>query len=135
MGSTPTARTKRKNMSQKIVINKRFGGFGLSDEAIRLYAKKKGIKIYPVTNENDSLVLYFLSPAKTKEDQKNAEILKDWNIKRDDPALVEVVKELGKKANGTFCDLKIVEIPNNVKWEISEYDGKETIEEVHRKWD
>jgi hypothetical protein len=31
----------------KIVINDDWGGFSLSNEAIRLYAKYKGITLYP----------------------------------------------------------------------------------------
>lgn len=56
------------------------------------------------------------------------------HIPRDDPTLVQVVKELGKKANGKFADLKIVKIPDGVEWEIDEYDGLETIDEKHRSW-
>ena len=29
---------------------------------------------------------------------------------------------------------KIVEIPDGVQWEITEYDGKECIKEKHRSW-
>jgi hypothetical protein len=53
---------------------------------------------------------------------------------RDDPLLVQVVEELGAEANGKFAELKVVTIPGNVEWEISEYDGYEEIEEKHRTW-
>ena len=56
------------------------------------------------------------------------------DIKRDDPKLIQVVEELGEKANGPCAELSIVEIPDGVKWEIDEYDGNETIHEVHRSW-
>ena len=56
------------------------------------------------------------------------------NIKRNDLYLIMVVEELGEKANGRHCELKIVEIPDDVDWEITEYDGLEQISEKHRIW-
>jgi len=41
---------------------------------------------------------------------------------------------LGKLANGPYADLEIVEIPDEVDYEIAEYDGLEYIAESHRKW-
>ncbi len=55
---------------------------------------------------------------------------------RTDPCLIQAIEELGEKANGYSAELKIVEIPDDVlKWEITEYDGKEIVEEIHRVWD
>jgi hypothetical protein len=53
---------------------------------------------------------------------------------RTDAKLVECVETLGEKADGRFAELKVVEIPDDVEWEIDEYDGLETIHEVHRVW-
>lgn len=56
---------------------------------------------------------------------------------RDDRAnerLVTVVEELGEKAWGESARLKVVEIPDDVEWEIAEYDGIEWIAEKHRTW-
>jgi len=55
-------------------------------------------------------------------------------IARDDPYLVKVVEELGPRANGDFAELKIVDIPADVEWQIAEYDGNEWIAEKHRTW-
>ena len=33
-----------------------------------------------------------------------------------------------------YAELKIVEVPDDVVWEIDEYDGLESISEVHRRW-
>ena len=83
----------------KVVINKCFGGFGLSDEAKEKYAEIKGlVEVY------------------------------DWEIERDDPILVQVVEEFGKKANDSFSDLEIVDIPKGTLYRIDEYDGLESIE-------
>lgn len=84
----------------KVVINRCYGGFGLSEKAM---------KFLGVGNE--------------------------WpDIARNDPKLVECVEKLGVEANGTYAELKVVEIPDDVNWEIGEYDGLEWVEEVHRKW-
>lgn len=92
---------------QRIVINKRYGGFGLSEEAFNLYKTKKGI---------------------------DDEWLSAYDIERDDPILIEIVEKLGKEADGECAKLKIVDIPDDVKWQIEEYDGTEWVAEVHRIW-
>lgn len=56
------------------------------------------------------------------------------SIKRDDPNLVKVVKELKKEANGFAADLKVVSIPDDVDWEIEEYDGLEWVQRKTEKW-
>ena len=56
------------------------------------------------------------------------------NLERTDEDLIAVIEELGSDADGRFGDLKIVDIPDGVDWEIDEYDGVETIHEVHRSW-
>ena len=56
------------------------------------------------------------------------------DISRDDPVLIEVIEELGDAANGDCAELAIVEIPDDVEWEISEYDGREHVAEKHRTW-
>ncbi len=56
-------------------------------------------------------------------------------ISRDDEVLVKIVEELGTKANGFYSELKIVEIPDDVKWCIEDFDGKEWVAEEHRTWD
>ena len=89
----------------KIVINSCYGGFGLSDQALELY------------NQLTETVVEYAS-----------------SIPRNDPILVHVVETLGDAANGRFAKLHIVDIPDDVNWQISEYDGNETVEEVHRSW-
>ena len=55
-------------------------------------------------------------------------------VRRDDPLLIQVIGELDEKANGGVAELKIVEIPDGIKWVIEDYDGSEHIAEKHRKW-
>ena len=56
------------------------------------------------------------------------------DLRRDDSKLVRVIEELGDEANGDYADLKIVEIPDDVDWEIGEFDGTEWVAEKHRTW-
>jgi len=55
--------------------------------------------------------------------------------RRNDPILIQVVEELGEEAaSGKLAELKIVDIPNGIKWEIDDYDGIETVHEQHASW-
>ena len=61
----------------------------------------------------------------------------DWSyydIERNNQYLVRVVEELADDANGRFAELKVVDIPDEVEWQLEEYDGKEWIAEKHRTW-
>ena len=112
----------------KIVINKCYGGFGLSQEAVLLYAKKKGFNLILEHDKTILLTHYYLN------EKKDGNYFYERDIQRNDPILIEVVEELGKKAYSYCAELKIVEIPDDVEWIIEEYDGKEWIAEDHRRW-
>ena len=51
-------------------------------------------------------------------------------INRDDPNLVAAVEALGPEAT----NLRIIEVPAGIDWEIQEYDGSEWVAEKHRTW-
>jgi len=53
---------------------------------------------------------------------------------RTDKNLIKVVEELGEEASGKFAKLKVIKIPDGIKWVIDEYDGRESVEEEHRSW-
>ena len=53
---------------------------------------------------------------------------------RSNSDLIDVVEKLGEKANGTHAQLEIVDIPDDVEYEIDDYDGIESIHEKHRTW-
>lgn len=89
----------------KIVINTCYGGFGLTQVAEARYRTESG----------------------------NTDI-SQYSIPRNDPILVNIVEELGEDSWGSFAELKIVDIPDDVEWEIEEYDGTEWVAEVHRTW-
>ncbi len=138
---------------QEIVVNRCYGGFGLSTKAQNEYAKRKGFKLYYYEqtkwNFKDKTTEYIrvkepkhFSYTLKKDLGKKINILgvdaTDWfhesDIKRDDPDLVSIVKNLKEEANGSFAELEVVEIPDNVEWEIEEYDGQEWVSEVHQTW-
>jgi len=60
--------------------------------------------------------------------------LSNRDIPRDDLNLIKVIETLKEEANGHCAELAIIEIPDNVDWEVAEYDGMETVEEKHRRW-
>jgi len=88
----------------KIVVNRCFGGFGLSKEAyafLGLEWDDYGFK---------------------------------YNEDRTNPKLVECVEKLGENASGSHARLRVVEVPDDIEWKISDYDGQEKVEEKHRSW-
>ena len=90
----------------KIVVNRCYGGFSLSQKAYEFLGLKW-----------DYLGFEY----------------RDHDL-RTDPKLIECVETLGEDANGRWAVLEVVEIPDNISWEIDEYDGVETIHETHRVW-
>lgn len=101
----------------KIVINTQHGGCYLSKPAIELYCRYKK-EADPASEIMESAAKkYFRVPD------------------RADPTLVRVVEEMGSGASGSHSLLKVVEIPDGVKWTIEDYDGVEWVAEVHRTWD
>ena len=128
----------------KICINTCYGGFGLSEKGIDRYAELAGIKLY---KEDDRFGRknYFVEPEEFhkvhQEDRKNGNytesnrlFFSDYDIERTDPILIQVVEELGEESWGEYAELKIVEIPDDLEYEIDDYDGRESIHERHRSW-
>ena len=113
----------------KVVINADYGGFGLSDEAIREYAKRKGITLVEEKNERLGDITFY------KDSVAEDNYFSERELERNDSVLVEVVEALtSEKASGRFACLKVVEIPEDVDWYVEEYDGIEWVAEKHRTW-
>lgn len=145
---------------KKIVINKCYGGFGISPLAYKRIAEILGKEIYfidpitesQITRKQAEEKLFFLAYSvpnpyergistpdadglyKTANKISAELIIPDFDDDRSNPVLIQVVEELKDKANTRFSKLKIVEIPDDIEFEISYYDGMETVEETHRKW-
>ena len=135
----------------KIIINKCYGGFGLSEAAyerlielgipVQAYIEqKRGTDgLYHPEPKNDGKVIFDRSIGESKFDKTMLSFARYWDAwsdidKRTDPLVIQVVEELGVKANGPHAELCIVEIPDDIEWEIYEYDGMEHIAEKHRTW-
>lgn len=147
----------------KVVINKCFGGFGLSPSAVKRLAELNGRECYFFRNsykhlgetaDYNQLVPMTLKEAEDFGSFVNAYDLKDWHKlsheeqnklydahslyynqeERTNPKLIQVIEELGARANGLHAKLQIVDVPDGVEYEIDEYDGQEHIAEKHRTW-
>ncbi len=109
---------------RKIVINTCYGGFSLSHTAY-LRLRELG---QPVALQEEDAGEHHLGPRTPSLNMFCTQIA------RDDLKLIQVVEELGAQGNGHCAELKIVEIPPEVKWEIAKRDGIELVREVHRQW-
>ena len=59
----------------------------------------------------------------------------NYDAYRSDPRLIAAIEKIGEvESSRKLAHIKIVEIPDDVAWEISDYDGIETIHEAHRIW-
>ena len=93
-----------KESTTEVLYNARYGGFSFSEEAAREYCR--------ITRTEFDI--HF----------------RGWDIPRTDPTMIEVVKRLGERANGTYADLKIAKIPTKYAkhFYIGEYDGYESVQ-------
>jgi hypothetical protein len=114
----------------KLVINTCYGGFGLSDEGWKLYAKYKNYYTRYIIDEYGRDWIE-VCPDNTFNDLA---LIRSWDLVRNDKDLVRVVEELGIAAGDNYAELKVIEIPDDVVWELNEYDGREWIAETHRRW-
>lgn len=131
---------------RKIVINRCYGGFGLSEKAVIRYFEILDKPIFVEREKSFDLnYYYFCEPseyhklhdeAKETGDYEKVNQLHfaDYRLDRDDPILIQVVEELGEEANGNHAELDIIEIPDGVEYTIEDYDGVESIHEKHRVW-
>ena len=143
----------------KLVLNKQFGGYNLSQTVIMLYAERVGKKLYAYYQDygrdNSSGVYYVRDKKKvtlmgdfplyqTKDygdvyyfdykgdhDKWSSTFFDMSQVERDDETLIEIVEQLGAGANGFLADLRVVEIPDGSYYHIDEYDGYTTNNVLH----
>ena len=136
----------------KIVVNRCFGGFLLSNEALTMLVERGSMGLRSMSEKE-----YFGPSGRPKS---GIEKIKPWKYgfgvglipgvlfkngkvyffedyideHRVCQNLVDVVLQLGSKASGDISKLSVIEIPDGIDWYIHKYDGLETIHEVHRSW-
>ena len=86
----------------KIVINRSHGGFRLSSDAEKILTM--------IFGEDEFYGL-------------------ELHENRNNPIFVALVEKMGKGINGDSANLKVVEIPDGLSYEINEYDGYESVNE------
>lgn len=133
-------------MPLKIVINKCYGGFGLSVEAM-VKLVQRGCKALEVSGVGEWIKSDKWEPLEKptgfEKHPSFSSIVKFgdkvYNLGRDDkvrtdPDVVAVVEEMGQQADGWAAKLKVVDVPDGVQWEIDEYDGIESVREISQSW-
>jgi hypothetical protein len=104
----------------KVVYNACYGGFGLSNEAMdRMVELGYDLKLNPKYNPN--------AESKYDDTARKYECWGYVDCPRHDPILVQVVEELGEKADGAGAKLAIKEVSG--PYRIDEYDGNESVAE------
>lgn len=98
-------------MPHKIIINRCFGGFGLS-EAAKVILRGIGVLNYEEHCGNKTTGLY-----------------DEWNIPRHHPDLVRVVELLGEKESSAKYAKLVVYTLCGDRYQITDYDGKESVVE------
>ncbi len=129
----------------KIVYNGCYVGFGLSHEGMKRYCQIKGIAVW-VEPSRLGYSTYWTVPEEQRtgildaadfhsstmeqriaSNQRHTELtINDRDIPRHDSALVQVVEELGDRANDRCAKLMIEEIDGRL-YRIEEYDGYESV--------
>jgi len=100
----------------KVVYNACYGGFGLSNEAKERMVEL-GYEMELNPNYDPTIEDWYNRTQKYKT--------YEGDIPRHDPVLVQVVEELGDKANGMCAKLAIEEVYGSYR--IDEYDGNESV--------
>ena len=100
----------------KVVINKCYGGFGVSkavyDELGKDWDGYGYLNNKTFGIESDNYMAY-----------------------RSHPDLIAAIEKIGEdEASGRLAKIRIVDIPDGIEWALDNYDGIESIHEAHRSW-
>jgi hypothetical protein len=142
----------------KVLYNACYGGFGLSYLATNKYAEKKGFELtwyrqdgyaYKNNLKYTRISGIPLNPVETYIPSKKDlgdEILGEFpdehyysistsdSSLRTDIDLITIFEEIGELINSKYANIKIIEIPDDAKFDIDEYDGYESIVPPRPSW-
>lgn len=125
----------------KILINGCYGGFGLSNAVFEWLIKNKNWKCIEVIDDvSDEFVKQQKANCyRYSKNCKYKSLAGNYYFvgkgERTNKDIIEAVETLGvEAASASLASLKIVEIPDGTNYEIDDYDGIETIHEVHQSW-
>jgi hypothetical protein len=106
----------------KVAYNNCFGGFTISEEALRNIAELKGVSLKGM--KYDYSMFY------------NRETNESFgDLERTDKELIQTIEDIGsKRASGMCSCLAIAEIPDGAEYEIDEYDGNESVLPPRPSW-
>lgn len=118
----------------KIAINNCYGGFSLNDKVAKIL-REKGVKVTFAGEYYSDGSGPKIGNSHYLSNEDFGIVDDNYNKWRSDKRLIEAIEEVGYENSGDrFSEIRIVEIPDDVDWEIEEYDGIESIHEKHRIW-
>lgn len=101
----------------KVAINRCYGGFSVSEAAQQRLIELKCPHVHRLG----------MKPYDGYDHEASIE-------HRSCPMLIQVVEELGEKADGAFANIVVVDVPDGVSAHLDDYDGVEHVAEDHRTW-
>lgn len=139
----------------KLVINKSYGGFSLSDAAYeKLIERGVPVKKFEYSyaaikedaDDHDVVIFdrHLEDPPEDEFESTNRDAFHEfatnrywdkWSRhRRAHPLLVSVILEMGTAAAGAHADLEVIDIPDDVEFVICEDHGREYCAEKRRVW-
>lgn len=121
--------------TMKIAINKCFGGFTLSDK-VHEKLIELGIPHYKTWDEIPKTDEPYVVDSDNPSDTFGSYYSNFGDDdKRTHPILIQAIEAVGiTEASGRFGEIRIIDIPDDIQFEITDYDGIESIHELHRSW-
>jgi len=136
----------------KVVLNRNYGGFGLSAGTVKrlVYRGWEGLEVMTEEEYNqgrpeshwpllvdagDGFRVQADTPDVLHSHGKVYCAPEHWTPElRSDPVLVDVVETLGEAAGARGTKLRVVEIPDGIDWHIACHDGIEHVAQNHGVW-
>lgn len=138
----------------KVAYNGCYGGFSLSPKALTEFARLKGVNLtwYKQTGyRHQGNEEYIKVSGCVEESFDLTASSKDLGDKitsvpnesfywpnfddlRSDSDLIYVIEQMGDEANGLCSNLKIADIPDGADYEITYYDGMESVVPPRSSW-